>query len=108
MSHHSSLTFLPCRLEVNYRGSSGYGRAYMDALNGQWGIADAEDCITAAQLLSDYVDTKRMVIRGSSAGGYTVLSALSFSSNPRFFAAGTSRWVWSCGRCRQLGEGANC
>ncbi|KAL1700855.1 Alpha/Beta hydrolase protein [Schizophyllum commune] len=79
-------------LEVNYRGSSGYGRAYMDALNGQWGIADAEDCITAAQLLSDYVDTKRMVIRGSSAGGYTVLSALSFSSNPRFFAAGTSSY----------------
>ncbi|KAL1662720.1 Alpha/Beta hydrolase protein [Schizophyllum commune] len=79
-------------LEVNYRGSSGYGRAYMDALNGQWGIADAEDCITAAQLLSDYVDTRRMVIRGSSAGGYTVLSALSFSSNPRFFAAGTSSY----------------
>ncbi|TRM64834.1 Alpha/Beta hydrolase protein [Schizophyllum amplum] len=79
-------------LEVNYRGSSGYGRQYMDALNGQWGVADAEDCIAAARLLSDRVDTKRMVIRGPSAGGYTVLSALSSSSDPAFFAAGTSRY----------------
>ncbi|KAL1747130.1 Alpha/Beta hydrolase protein [Schizophyllum fasciatum] len=73
-------------LEVNYRGSSGYGRAYMDALNGQWGVADAEDCVTAAQLLADHVDTKRMVIRGSSAGGYGIADiALLMSNNMHKF-----------------------
>jgi dipeptidyl aminopeptidase/acylaminoacyl peptidase len=67
-------------LEVNYRGSSGYGRAYRDALRGQWGVVEVEDCIAGALFLSSrgLVDRSRLCISGGSAGGYTSLAALTF------------------------------
>jgi dipeptidyl aminopeptidase/acylaminoacyl peptidase len=76
-------------LDVNYRGSTGYGRAYRKALDGQWGKADVEDCLAGARMLAaqGLVDGKRMAIRGSSAGGFTVLCALAFHD---VFAAGAS------------------
>lgn len=76
-------------LDVNYRGSTGYGRAYRKLLDGQWGVADVEDCVAGATALAraGLVDGKRMAIRGSSAGGLTVLGALAFH---QVFAAGAS------------------
>ncbi len=63
---------------VDYRGSTGYGRAYRDRLVGQWGVADVEDCAAYARALADagLVDGDRMAIRGTSAGGLTALGAL--------------------------------
>jgi dipeptidyl aminopeptidase/acylaminoacyl peptidase len=79
-------------VDVDYRGSTGYGRAYRDALRGQWGIADVEDCVAAAEFLvaRGDVDPRRLAIRGGSAGGYTALAALAF--RPEVFAAGISRY----------------
>jgi dipeptidyl aminopeptidase/acylaminoacyl peptidase len=76
-------------VDVNYRGSSGYGRAYRNALRGRWGEVDLDDCINAALYLADggHVDTDRLAIRGGSAGGYTTLCALAFSD---VFAGGAS------------------
>ncbi len=76
-------------LDVNYTGSSGFGRAYRDALNGQWGVADVEDCVYGAQQLvaQGLADAARLAIRGGSAGGYTALCALTFHS---VFKAGAS------------------
>lgn len=76
-------------VDVNYGGSTGFGRAYRQLLNGQWGVLDVEDCIQAARELAaaGRVDPARMAIRGSSAGGLTVLNALITSD---VFAAGTS------------------
>jgi dipeptidyl aminopeptidase/acylaminoacyl peptidase len=76
-------------LDVNYRGSTGYGRAYRKALDGQWGIVDVDDCVAGATMFAarNLVDGKRMAIRGSSAGGFTVLCALAFHN---VFAAGAS------------------
>jgi len=76
-------------VDVNYGGSSGFGRDYRRLLNAKWGIVDVQDCVSAAQYLADnrLVDPQRMVIRGGSAGGLTVLRALQTSSN---FAGGTS------------------
>lgn len=76
-------------LDVNYRGSSGYGRAYRDALKGRWGLVDVEDCIAGAQFLAAQgkVDGERLLIRGGSAGGYTTLAALTFHT---VFKAGAS------------------
>ena len=76
-------------LDVNYGGSSGYGRAYRQRLNGQWGIADVDDCVNGARYLAEhgYVDSNRLAIRGGSAGGYTTLSALTFRD---VFKAGAS------------------
>jgi dipeptidyl aminopeptidase/acylaminoacyl peptidase len=73
--------------DVNYRGSSGFGRAYRHSLHGQWGIRDVADCINAARYLVDAgkVDADRLIISGSSAGGFTVLCALTFHG---FFRAG--------------------
>ncbi|HVC36878.1 MAG TPA: S9 family peptidase [Gammaproteobacteria bacterium] len=73
--------------DVNYRGSSGYGRAYRRSLHGQWGIKDVEDCVHAARHLvnTGRVDGERLIISGSSAGGFTVLCALAFHD---FFKAG--------------------
>lgn len=76
-------------VDVNYGGSSGYGRNYRRLLNGQWGVVDVQDCIAATEYLasSGRVDGERMVIRGGSAGGLTVLRALQTSER---FAGGTS------------------
>lgn len=78
-------------VDVDYRGSTGYGRAYRRSLDDVWGIADVEDCVAAARYLADRgdVDGDRLMIRGGSAGGYTVLSALAFHE---VFAAGASRY----------------
>jgi dienelactone hydrolase len=76
-------------VDVDYRGSAGYGTAYRDALNGHWGVRDVEDVIAATDWLVDQglADGGRRVISGGSAGGYTVLSALTFHDT---FAAGAS------------------
>ena len=68
-------------LDVNYGGSSGYGRAYRERLNGQWGVVDVHDCVHGARFLVQRgdVDGKRLIIRGGSAGGYTTLCALTFT-----------------------------
>jgi dipeptidyl aminopeptidase/acylaminoacyl peptidase len=65
-------------LDVNYRGSTGYGRSYQQALNGRWGDLDVEDAADGAQALVDLelAEGSQLVIRGSSAGGYTVLNSL--------------------------------
>jgi dipeptidyl aminopeptidase/acylaminoacyl peptidase len=65
-------------LDVNYRGSTGYGRSYMLALREHWGVYDTEDAIGAAQALraQGLADPARLVIKGGSAGGYTVLNVL--------------------------------
>jgi dipeptidyl aminopeptidase/acylaminoacyl peptidase len=78
-------------VDVNYRGSTGYGRAYRQALNGQWGVVDVDDSIAAARFLIDRgdVDARRIAIRGASAGGFTTLAALTFR---RFFKAGASHY----------------
>lgn len=67
-------------LDINYRGSTGYGRDYRKQLHGLWGIADVADVIAGAQCLinQQLVDPDKIAIRGSSAGGYTVLAALCF------------------------------
>ena len=76
-------------LDVNYSGSTGHGRAYRDRLLGQWGVVDIDDVVTGARSLAQAgrVDGDRLAIRGGSAGGYTVLRALTTSDS---FAAGTS------------------
>ncbi|MDQ4144691.1 MAG: prolyl oligopeptidase family serine peptidase, partial [Actinomycetota bacterium] len=78
-------------VDLNYRGSTGYGRDYRDALKGRWGIADTLDAVYAARHLSErgVVDPKRMAISGGSAGGFTTLSALTFHD---VFAAGASHF----------------
>jgi len=78
-------------VDVNYGGSSGYGRAYRERLNGQWGVVDVDDSINAARFLiaRGDVDPQRVVIRGASAGGYTTLCALTFRD---FFKAGASHY----------------
>jgi len=75
--------------DVNYRGSTGYGREYRQLLNGRWGIADVDDAVCGAKNLADrgWVDGDRLAISGGSAGGYTVLSALTFRDT---FKAGAS------------------
>jgi dipeptidyl aminopeptidase/acylaminoacyl peptidase len=76
-------------LDVNYGGSSGFGRAYRDALKGQWGVVDVDDCVAGARYLAarGMVDPERLVIRGGSAGGLTTLCALTFHD---VFKAGAS------------------
>ena len=76
-------------VDVNYRGSTGYGRTYRNALRDGWGITDTADCIAAARFLAEAgrVDPERMAIRGGSAGGYTTLCALTFHD---VFATGAS------------------
>jgi dipeptidyl aminopeptidase/acylaminoacyl peptidase len=73
----------------DYAGSSGHGRAYRDALNGQWGVADSHDCLDTALHLAhtNVVDPTRLAIRGGSAGGFTALNALAAGEG---FAAGAS------------------
>ena len=76
-------------LDVNYGGSTGYGRAYRERLNGQWGIVDVDDCVNGARYLVErgLADGNRLIIRGGSAGGYTTLAALTFRDE---FKAGAS------------------
>lgn len=76
-------------LDVNYGGSTGYGRDYRERLKGQWGIVDVNDCANGAQYLAEQgrVDGNRLVIAGGSAGGYTTLCALTFRE---VFKAGAS------------------
>ncbi|HVS65987.1 MAG TPA: S9 family peptidase [Thermoanaerobaculia bacterium] len=78
-------------VDVNYRGSTGYGTAYRRALEGQWGIADVDDCVAAAQALVErgLADPDRLAIRGGSAGGFTTLAALAFRDT---FRAGASHY----------------
>jgi dipeptidyl aminopeptidase/acylaminoacyl peptidase len=76
-------------VDVNYGGSTGYGREYRERLRGQWGIVDVEDTVAAVRGLADagLADGARLAIEGGSAGGWTVLAALTSSS---VFACGTS------------------
>jgi dipeptidyl aminopeptidase/acylaminoacyl peptidase len=78
-------------VDVNYGGSSGYGRAYRERLNGQWGVVDVDDSVNAARFLVARGDVNPhcLAIRGASAGGYTTLSALTFRS---FFHGGASHY----------------
>ena len=78
-------------LDVNYGGSSGYGRAYRERLNEKWGVVDVDDCINGARHLvaRGEVDPNRLAIRGGSAGGYTTLCALTFRNS---FTAGASHY----------------
>ncbi len=78
-------------LDVNYGGSTGYGRAYRERLYGQWGVVDVDDCCNGAEYLAraGKVDRARMAITGGSAGGYTTLSCLAFRD---VFAAGSSHF----------------
>ena len=76
-------------VDVNYGGSSGYGRAYRQRLTGQWGVVDIDDCVNAAKYLVAVgaVDGAKLAIRGGSAGGYTTINALTFRD---VFKAGAS------------------
>jgi dipeptidyl aminopeptidase/acylaminoacyl peptidase len=78
-------------VDVNYRGSTGYGRAYRDLLQGAWGVADVEDCAAVCGFLvaRGDADPARLCIRGGSAGGFTTLAALAFHD---VFAAGASHY----------------
>jgi dipeptidyl aminopeptidase/acylaminoacyl peptidase len=78
-------------LDVNYGGSTGYGRAYRELLRGAWGVVDVDDCTHAAQFAASegVADLERLAVSGGSAGGYTTLSALTFRD---VFAAGASHY----------------
>ena len=78
-------------LDVNYGGSTGYGREYRRRLDGTWGVVDVEDCANGAVYLAErgLVDGDRLMITGGSAGGYTTLCALAFTD---IFAAGASHF----------------
>ncbi len=79
-----------CVFLPNHRGSSGYGRAYMDALQGQWGVVDVEDVVAGVRYLTESgrVDGSRCAVMGGSAGGYTVLQSM--IHEPDVFCAGVS------------------
>lgn len=105
-------------LDVNYRGSTTFGRAYREKLRGAWGLADTADCVAGAEYLAKQgrVDRERMVIRGGSAGGYTVLQALTDYdvfraaaclygiSDPRALSASTHKFESHYDHCL-FGEG---
>jgi dipeptidyl aminopeptidase/acylaminoacyl peptidase len=78
-------------LDVNYGGSTGYGREYRERLNGRWGVVDVDDCANGAKYLAErgLVDGDRLAITGGSAGGYTTLCALTFRDA---FKAGASHY----------------
>ena len=78
-------------LDVNYGGSTGFGREYRERLRGAWGVVDVDDCINGAKHLgrAGLVDAERAVITGGSAGGYTTLAALAFRD---FFKGGASHY----------------
>jgi dipeptidyl aminopeptidase/acylaminoacyl peptidase len=76
-------------LDVNYSGSTGFGREYRERLYGNWGVLDVKDCIAAAKFICDKKlgSENRVIIRGGSAGGYTTLASLVFED---FFKVGAS------------------
>ncbi len=78
-------------LDVNYRGSTGFGRAYREALDGNWGVVDVDDMVAGAEYLvaRGVADPQRLMIRGGSAGGFTTLAALTFRDT---FSAGASHY----------------
>ena len=78
-------------LDVNYGGSTGYGRAYRERLKGNWGVVDVDDCVNGARYLVEHgeADGQRLMISGGSAGGYTTLCALVFRDT---FKAGASHY----------------
>ncbi|MCZ6770022.1 MAG: prolyl oligopeptidase family serine peptidase, partial [Acidobacteria bacterium] len=94
--YHADTQFFTSRgfavLELNYRGSWGYGKAYVDALKGTWGVIDVEDTRSAADYLvsKDLAHRKQLILMGGSAGGFTVL--LSLIAYPGFFRAGICRY----------------
>jgi dienelactone hydrolase len=78
-------------VDVNYGGSTGFGRAYRERLDGQWGVVDVADCAAAAEAVVDrgLASAERIAIEGGSAGGFTTLAALCFTGT---FRAGASRY----------------
>ncbi len=78
-------------VDVNYGGSTGYGRSFRRQLDGAWGVVDVDDCVAAARYLADrgLVDGDRLCIEGGSAGGFTVLACLAFRD---VFAAGADHY----------------
>jgi dipeptidyl aminopeptidase/acylaminoacyl peptidase len=88
-------------LDVNYGGSAGFGRAYRQRLDGQWGVVDVDDCALGARFLVQRgdVDPKRLIIRGGSAGGFTTLAALAFRDT---FTCGAS--LYGIGDLQTLAE----
>jgi len=78
-------------LDVNYGGSTGFGRTYRERLHRNWGVVDVDDCISGAKFVIEqgWADAKRIVISGGSAGGYTTLAALAFHD---FFQGGASHY----------------
>ncbi|MBL8093753.1 MAG: S9 family peptidase [Anaerolineales bacterium] len=92
-------------VSVNHRGGSGYGRAFQELLNGQWGIVDVQDARTAAEHLIGLgrADAERLVITGGSAGGYTTLMAL--TQDPEFWTAGVS--LFGIGDMYMLKQGSH-
>ena len=94
-AYQASIQFWTSRgfavVDVNYRGSTGFGRDYRNQLRYRWGLSDVEDCIAVIEYLSDQqlIDPERVAIRGGSAGGYTVYRALQESN---IFKAGMSRY----------------
>ncbi|KAH9947245.1 Alpha/Beta hydrolase protein [Amylocystis lapponica] len=94
-------------LDVDYGGSDGYGRKYMDRLRGNWGVVDVQDCVRAAQQLSappySLVDSKRCVIRGQSSGGFTALAIA--CTYPQVFGACAS--LYGISDLRKLVEGTH-
>jgi dipeptidyl aminopeptidase/acylaminoacyl peptidase len=89
-------------VDVNYGGSTGYGRAYRERLYGNWGVVDLQDCVNAARYLvaQGEADPDRLLITGGSAGGYTTICALTFTD---VFAAGTS--YFGLADLEQFGDG---
>ena len=92
-------------LSVNHRGGTGYGRAYQDLLEGQWGVVDVEDARSGAEHLVErgLADAQRLIITGGSAGGYTALMAL--TQHPGFWAAGVS--LYGVGDLYELRQGSH-
>lgn len=92
-------------LLVNHRGGTGYGRAYQEMLNGQWGVVDVEDARTGAEYLIrlGHADPQRLVITGGSAGGYTTLMAL--TQDPDFWTAGVA--LYGIGNMYDLQQGSH-
>ncbi len=90
IQYWTSLGF--CVADVDYRGSTGYGRRYRDALQARWGVLDLDDVVACARHLAaaGRVDPARLAIRGGSAGGYTTLAALTM--RPGVFTAGASHY----------------